>query len=137
MKRDMDTIREILMFFEETEEIKYNKFSSESYNLFEQGAKYGSLAKIMSDGDKEKEKRLDYNFIQLINAGYINVLNPEQDYPIVNSLTWEGHDFLDNIKNKYIWDELNNQINEKGMIGASIDIIKDMANKIARNKLGL
>lgn len=134
MKRDMDLIREILLFFEENDEMPYG---NNSYSLFEQGAKYGSIINLMANGDDKKGRELDYNFIQLINAGYINVLNPEQDYPIVNSLTWSGNDLLENIKNEYIWDEVKNKIKENGLIGASVDVIKDLANQIIRKKIGM
>ena len=52
-------------------------------------------------------------------------------------MTWSGNDLLENIKNEYIWDEVKNKIKENGLIGASVDVIKDLANQIIRKKIGM
>ena len=68
-------------------------------------------------------------------ADYADKLNTYEEFKDYADDTM--HDFLDNIKNEYIWDEVKNKIKENGLIGASVDVIKDLANQIIRKKIGM
>jgi len=50
----------------------------------------------------------------------------------VSGLTPAGHDFLENAKNEFIWDEVMEDVKKRGIMNASVDIIKDMLNKAIR-----
>ncbi|PHS34049.1 MAG: hypothetical protein COA92_03165 [Sulfurovum sp.] len=52
----------------------------------------------------------------------------------VDSLTWEGHDFLDNVRSDSIWSKTKNILKEKGL-GMSFDIIKKTAIKFAEEMI--
>lgn len=55
---------------------------------------------------------------------------------VLTDLTWEGHDFLDAIRNDNVW---NKTIQSLGKIGgdASFTVIKSVAAAIAKELLGL
>jgi len=48
---------------------------------------------------------------------------------ITSSLTWEGHEFLDSIKNDNIWNKTKDGIKEKGLELGSVplSVVKDFA----------
>ncbi|MDP2758939.1 MAG: DUF2513 domain-containing protein [Sideroxyarcus sp.] len=53
---------------------------------------------------------------------------------IAFSLTWDGHEFLDKIKNETIWAKVKNQIKTKGL-DLSFEVIKIAATKVIENAL--
>jgi hypothetical protein len=82
MRRDMDLIREILLFTETGQE------TSDNRNLSRQ--------------------EVAYHFWLLKDAGYVDALiqRDEKNVPIgfhINSLTWEGHEFLDAMRDDTLW----------------------------------
>jgi len=121
MKRDMDLIRKLLIFFSE------KKTSGMVDNLEIEG--YTDL-------------EVGYNLILLYDAGML-MAEPEQTktgrtivvHPF--DLTWSGHELLDKIRNETIWDMVKNNYKEKGLKSVSIDILKKMSDKYIREKLGL
>ena len=52
----------------------------------------------------------------------------------VGALTWEGHDFLDNIRNESTWNNIKKIISDKGL-PLIIDVIKEVIVIIATAKL--
>ncbi|WP_423738704.1 DUF2513 domain-containing protein [Clostridium niameyense] len=50
-------------------------------------------------------------------------------------ITWDGHEFLDNIRDNDIWNKTKNTISK--INGVSIPIISDIAKSILLKKLGL
>ncbi len=52
----------------------------------------------------------------------------------VDSLTWEGHDFLDAVRSNSIWDKTKNILKEKGL-GMSFEIIKKIAIKLLAEEI--
>lgn len=119
MERDMNLIREILLF------------------LIKEGNGNTGYAGKIEINDYERDKIL-YNVKLLADANFIELGSPMMGGNIrILKITNKGHDFIDSIENKYIWDEVKNDINEKGFMNASLDIIKDFADKVIRNKLDL
>jgi len=49
----------------------------------------------------------------------------------VRSMTWEGHDFLDAIRNDTIWNRVKATVTEKGG-GASVEVMKAIAIQIGK-----
>jgi len=47
----------------------------------------------------------------------------------VSSLTWEGHEFLDKIRDETIWSKTKDAISKKGL-PMVIDVVKDVASAI-------
>ena len=90
MKRDMDLVRQILLATERTE-ARYAKVSVPDY----------------------PEHLVNYHLDLLISAGIVNGkmhwMNRGRGVAVVNGLTWEGHNYLDAIRDQSIWarDALN------------------------------
>lgn len=118
MQRNLDLAREILLFFEIKDNIKYVKdLEIEGY-----------------------EKNLvSYHVDMLYEAGY---LNGEPTYSqggrlydvLPFRLTWEGHEFLDNIREEKRWIKMKQKIAEKGGV-FSFELIKKLAIKFASEQL--
>lgn len=113
MKRDMDIIRKVLLHIEENYE------DTALYNI---------------EIDNLDMKTIAYHCKILHDAGYISDYKGQfYDDEIgefgVGSLTWEGHEFLDKIRDEKIWKKTKSTIREKGLPMA-IDVVKDVASAI-------
>lgn len=70
----------------------------------------------------------------LLNAVYMSGTPGSTAY--VESLTWEGHDFLDAIRDDSIWMRVKSRVTET--VGtASFEILMALALAMAKEKLGL
>jgi Hypothetical protein (DUF2513) len=119
MKRDWDTIREILTKLEESSDtndiLQLESFPSEraaeiSYNmelLFEAGLVDGQMSKTIGPGP--------YGFF-------------------ANRLTWSGHEFLDTIRSNSVWEKTKKSIVSKGL-SMTFDLIKSVATDVASSLL--
>lgn len=99
MKRDMDLVRLILLKIEEEYQV------TAIYNLEIDGYCMESVA---------------YHCQILHEAGLISAYNAQYaDDQIwgfgVGSLTWEGHDFLDKIRDNSLWNKVKRTIAKKGL----------------------
>ena len=121
MKRDMDLVREILLRIEKGERPEglisnIKKPKDEVYYHI----------KIMSD-------------FGLINAEIITAMNkvsPGPSFVVANiaGLTWEGYDFLDDIRNETVWKKTQAQI-KKTTGTASLEMVKEVAKTFVREML--
>jgi len=94
MKRDMELIKQLLL-------------------LIEEQADGGLQLEIPQDIDRKVAVK---HLNMLEEAGLVkNNIQYGDNYPvcIFSSLTWEGHDFLENIKNDTVWNKLKEMIKEK------------------------
>jgi hypothetical protein len=120
MKRNWDTIREILL---RTEELTL-------------GCTLG-----LSDFEKDREHEIAYHVKLLDESGLIKVSILEYSgdadiYFDLDRLTWSGHDFLDAIRNDSIWNKTKQMITDKG--GAmTFELIKSFAISLAKTALGI
>ncbi len=122
MKRDWDIIRTILLKTENKEE-----FSPIT----------------LSDFSTDKRAFVSYNVELLLESGlikgYMSSINNDsrigQDFSIYR-LTWEGHEFLDSIKNDNVWKKTKDTFSQN-CISMSFDLMKSMANEVAKPLLGL
>jgi hypothetical protein len=55
--------------------------------------------------------------------------------PEVSMLTWQGHEFLDDIKDHGIWAKTKERIH--GLPGIALSIVGEIAKAEIRTKLGL
>jgi Hypothetical protein (DUF2513) len=84
------------------------------------------------------EEEVTYNLYQAIEAGLLRGAVHEDSSGmvcVVSNLTPYGHDFLDNARSQYIWDEVMDDIKKRGIVSASVDIVKDMLDKTIRKKI--
>lgn len=119
MKRDMDLVRELLLLIEESE--------------------FGKNLVIPDNWDR---KVVAYHLKILDQAGYVeNNTHWGGDKPLwfFASLTWDGHEFLDSIKNDNIWNKTKEGIKKKGFeIGSiPVDVLKEYAKLQLKILFGL
>jgi len=110
MKRDMDLIREVLL------EIEKKYVSTAIYNLKIEGYDMATIAyhcKILHEA----------GLISSYNANYTS----DGIYSfVVGSLTWEGNDYLDKVRDDSIWSKTKEVIIQKG-IPLVFDTIKTIS----------
>lgn len=113
MKRDMELCRKILFAIEEEyEDVAIYNLSIDGYTM----------------------KQVAYHCKVLHDGGYISSYKAQfasdEIYSfIVGSLTWEGHDFLDKIREDTVWAKTKDTIKSKGL-PMVLDVIKDVASSI-------
>jgi len=116
MTRDMELIRKILFTIEE----RYVDVAI--YNL----EVYGY--------DK---KTIAYHCDLLYQAGLVKAYKgqyaDDELYSFgVGALTWEGHDYLDKIRNDKVWNKTKSVINDRGL-PLIIETVKEIASAIISN----
>lgn len=118
MERDMDLVRDLLKQIEADPEC----------NAF-------GFKRIRVEGRSEEE--VDYHLGLLDQAGYIRALIPPamQRHYEVSSLTWNGHEFLDNIKDEGIWSQTKERIKE--MPGVALTVAAEIATNLIRSHFKL
>lgn len=119
MKRDMELARQLLL-------------TIESNN--------GDEALLLSNDWDRKE--VAYHLKILDQAGFVENRTrwaDNQPYWIYASLTWEGHEFLDSVRNDNIWNKTKEGIKTKGLELGSIpiEVIKEFAKIQIKNLMGL
>ena len=119
MKRNWDTVRSMLLAVEELE-------PTQTLSL--------------SDYDSDKKYEASYHAKLLYDAGSVNGIFSQTlgNGPIhftLRELTWEGHEFLDSIRNKNLWEKVKSTLSEKG--GAmTFELIKTAAASLVKSSLG-
>lgn len=113
MKRDMDLCRKILFKIEE--EFK----STAIYNLNIDGYTMEEVAyhcNLLYKAELISDYKGQYADDSIYSFG-------------VSSLTWEGHDFLDKIREDTVWNKTKSTIKDKAL-PMTIDVIKNIANTV-------
>ena len=137
MKRDMDLIRTILLEIEEDANIN-GRF-------------------IVSDADLRQDNTdaptIQYHLRLLMDAGYIEghdahkltgeiiLPKPEaglprrEDMPAIQitRMTWEGHDFLESVRDDKVWQKTKGYLKDIGGVG--IDVLKDVAKAVVKDQI--
>lgn len=117
MKLDFDIVRETLLKIEdETDLTNFYEFDSDS-----------------------TDSNVIYTITKLKEAGYINAkIEPDMSggtFGWVNSLTWDGHEFLDNIRSPKAVEHTKSVLKEIG--SASIQIMSKIASAFMMKQFGL
>jgi hypothetical protein len=55
--------------------------------------------------------------------------------PAVSRLTWEGHEFLDNIKDVGVWEKTKERL--QGIPGVALTVVAALAEAEIKKRLGL
>ena len=119
MKRDLELVRNILLLIEENND--------------------GGKLKLPDDWNR---KNVAYHLKILDQAGYVeNKTTWADNKPIIiyATLTWDGHEFLDSIKNNNVWNKTKDGIKTKGFELSSVpfNVLKEYASLQIRNLFGL
>jgi hypothetical protein len=117
MKRDMELAREILRQVEE---------------------KSQGMGWVNVDVPGHSEQEVSYHIMLLHGAGLLEANDLSSSMGLdwrARKLTWEGHEFLDAIKNDTVWGKLKATVKEKG--GAiPFEVLKAVAIKLAMSVFG-
>lgn len=114
MKRDWDVIRNVLIAIEDD---NYDKYLEES----------------------ENDEAIIKNTVLLIHAGFIDgkvLASLDENADVyVNDLTWQGHELLDTIRSKPVWEKIKSTAVEKG-IELTFDTVKALGVKVIELIIG-
>ena len=119
MKRDMDLIRKMVLYLEDQPTgFAPDDLSFEGYT----------------------ESQIGYHAYLLVDAGLavgFDVTYTGADGPRyrLSHLSAAGHDFAENARNQYVWDEVIRDMKDKGVISTSLDIMKRLLDKAVRKRL--
>ena len=116
VERDMDLIRDLLLMVEAEP-----KMDGTADFIFTADAFPG-----------HSPEEVVYAIKKLIQAGF---LEGNQHMGSVSSLTWNGHEFLDNIKDPGIWGKTKKQLS--GLPGAALAVVAQIAQAEIKKTLGL
>lgn len=114
MKRDWETIRQILIAVEE------DRFDEYFDNA-------------------ENQKIVMGNTVLLINAGFIvgevlSNFDTDEDVHVID-LTWQGHELLDTIRSKPVWDKIKSTALDKGL-ELTFDTVRTIGAKVIQLMIG-
>ena len=124
MKRDMDLIRDLLIKIEEAPEPT-------------------NSSALTAEVSPDEARRIIDHLRLLQDGGLIDCISSN---PISGSwrcqnikLTWEGHDFLDTVRDPEVWQRTKEGASKMG--GWTFDLLKDMGKAylkhVAKERLGL
>ncbi|WP_027149478.1 DUF2513 domain-containing protein [Methylobacter tundripaludum] len=119
MKRDMDLVRDLLLVIE-------------SHPLLD------GMRRMQPDepGDLDitdhSSNEVTYHLNMLIKAGLVEGKITMQ-MPIISKLTWQGHDFLDSIRDPVIWRETMEGAKKAG--GFSLELLGALAKGLIKKKI--
>lgn len=125
MKLDHDCVRDLLLTIEEK----------------------STLTDVLTDGDLFSSERLEkydedelyYTLLKVNEAGFLNanvMILPDYKSAVVQSLTYEGHSFLDNIRDNKVWEKTKEKIGSSAT-SVSISIIGQVAGSVIKGMMGL
>ena len=116
MRRDPDLIRDILLFVEK---------KADDDNFFA----------VEIEG--HDQRHVSYHVNLLLEQQYLR--SRAKDRVIrcstVDGLTWKGHDYLDAIRSNEVWSKVQQLSKPLGSV--TLDVLKELALKVARGELGL
>ena len=126
MKLNHDCIRNLLLFLEVNLKTKSN------------GNPKGIKLRNITGEDhlaKFTENDIYYSAGKLVEINYIKLVNnsvaPRR--MIINEITWDGHDYIDSIRDSKVWSEVKNKT--KGLSDVAIDIVKGIAVEIIKGRV--
>ena len=115
MKRNFELIRKLLMFFEEKESAKH--------------------VEVPPIGGYD-ERTIKYHLVLLHEAGLLHcepIRSTTSDrviYVIPFDLTWDGHEFLDKVRNGNVWIRIRDAITSKGG-SLAFSVVNHLATRFA------
>lgn len=121
MQRDMDMIRQLLLRIEKDPQLDGHNWVHFSPNELGMNTR--------------TEEDVGYNLTLLVEAGFVLGKTGMETIPVVSKLTWQGHEFLDNIKNDDVWSKTKSRIG--GLANVSLKIVAAIAEAEIKQKLGL
>ena len=84
--------------------------------------------------DRSSEE-IGYHLTLLIEEGYVKGQTGLETIPVICKLTWQGHELLDNIRDKGIWEKTKTRI--AGLSSISLKIVAAIAEAEIKKHIGL
>ena len=120
MERDMDLIRDILLKVAADPELNGSHFK-----VFD-----------MSDFEGHSQDEIAYHIDLLFEADFVKgIATLDAPAPAISKLTWEGHEFVDNIHDPGIWAGVKERI--KGLPSVAITVVAELALAEMKKRLHL
>lgn len=87
------------------------------------------------------DAQVSYHAYLLIDAGLargadVTTHDSEGPEALIQSLTWEGHEFIDAARDESRWQKAKGMVAEKGG-GITLDVLKALLVSLAKSALGL
>jgi Hypothetical protein (DUF2513) len=121
MQRDMDLTRHLLLQIESNASLDGTRWVH--FEPSELG---------MADRTPEE---IGYHLNLLIEEGYVKGQTGFETIPVISRLTWQGHELLDNIRDKGIWERAKGRLS--GLPSISLKILADIATAEIKKHVGL
>ncbi|MBC1402111.1 DUF2513 domain-containing protein [Listeria booriae] len=125
MKLNNDCVRSLLLEIEDKQTILFQNFSYDDLKAFKSYEKFG-------------HDNVFYTLYRLKEAGYIDfnaqIINSEIYTFFLSKITWEGHQFLDNIRDDKVWAKTKEIAST--FTGSSITFLANVANNVLSQFIG-
>jgi Hypothetical protein (DUF2513) len=119
MKRDLELIRQLMLAIE----LKDTRFSAESIEI-----------------DGYDSSQINYHLKLMIEAKLVDgrVINQifNQSTTIIEKLSWEGCNFLDDARNESVWQKTMEIVKDKGG-SVSVGVLTQLLASVAKQLVGL
>lgn len=119
MKRDMDLVRNLLLSIESNPQL-----DGMTWVMPDEPSDLGIIDHSFED--------VVYHLVMLIEADLI-VGKKTMQMPMISKLTWQGHDFLDSIRDPVIWRETKEGAKKAG--GFSLELLSALAKGLIKKKI--
>lgn len=129
MKLNPDCIRDVLLYLEENLTYKNNSISMEHEEI-----PIATVASNVSENNNYSIEDTQYSIEKLFEINYIEIKNIAYDknkYIVsgnIYDITYEGHNFLNNIRPKNIWDATKTGASKLGLM--SVHALSTISMKI-------
>jgi hypothetical protein len=126
MKLNQECVRSLLIYLEENLEDKANGYPN--------GIKLKDVDGESGVSEFSTED-IYYCAKKLLEAKYIKIMeiNAAPKQWRIEEITWEGHDYLNLIRDKKVWEEINERTKPFASVG--LDIIKSLSIEILKGML--
>lgn len=122
VQRDMDLVRELLLKMDADPQLDGTRW-----------VRYATPAEMGITGHSAEE--VGYHLNMLLEAGLIKAKGSIELMPVINKMTWQGHEFLDDIRDDTVWGKTKERT--KGLAGVGIALMWEIAKAELKQKLGL
>lgn len=121
MQRDLDLVRDLLKLAADSSEPHVDAYAL--------------------SGDSVSRDLIAYHVRIMTQAGLIESYVKPDGHPVpgacfINSLTWQGNDFLDNVRSDTIWREVKKKL-ASSVGSVSFEVLSSLASSVSLKLLGL
>lgn len=118
MTRDMDLIRELML--------KLESYPKQSFEVIQVRPKVPDVLRV----DGYDETQLAYHLELIEEAGFIDTMNSPSYF---SRLSWAGHDFLDSVRDRDVWDRTKQVASSAG--GFTVELLVFAAKTYLEGKI--